>query len=225
VSSKGKIVFNFLLRRWILTIIILCTSVWWAPAETLAQEAAPAALKMTAHSTLWSLEGPGSNKAPYLVIGMADRRDTPSYGSLRIAGDEATNPSARNTISRPVGAVVSVNRAGKGDSGPLVLSSLFELTAGVRDPRDFHAEGTIRRQTIRDSSNQAGAKVYSLLDDEPAFESLLYGYQTNYLPSKQRLANNESFRQEVVQVPRPLFELEFGGWRLPVTLSGAAVSR
>jgi hypothetical protein len=223
MSSKGEIFRKFSLRQWILAIVILCTSVWWAPAETLAQEAAPDALDMTAHSTLWSLEGPGSNNAPYLVIGMADRGDTPSYGSLRIAGDEATHPSA-NTRSRPVGHVASVNRAEKGESEPLILSSLFEPTAGVRGPRDFHAEGTIRRQTIQGSSDQAGA-VYSLLDDGPAFGSLLYGYQTNYLTSKQWLADNESFTHEVVQAPRPLFELEFDGWRLPVMLSGAAVSR
>jgi hypothetical protein len=89
MSSKGKILCKFS----ILTIAILCTSVWWAPAEALAQEAAPAALDMTAHSTLWSLEGLSSNNAPYLVIGMADRGDTPFYGSLRIAGDETASPS------------------------------------------------------------------------------------------------------------------------------------
>jgi hypothetical protein len=54
MSSKGKILCKFSLHRWILTIIILCTSVWWAPAKALAQEAALAALHMTAHSTLWS---------------------------------------------------------------------------------------------------------------------------------------------------------------------------
>jgi hypothetical protein len=187
MSSKGKILRKFSIHRWILTIIILFTSVWWAPAETLAQEAAPAALDVTAHSTLWSLEGPGSNNAPYLVIGMADRGDTPSYGSLRIAGDEAANRSASNTIWRPASPVTSVNRAEEGESDPLVLSSLFEPTAGVRGPRDFHAEGTIRRQTMQGSPDHAGAKVYSLLDDGPALGSFLYGYQTNYLPSKLRL--------------------------------------
>jgi hypothetical protein len=158
------------------------------------------------------------------VIGMADRGDTPSYGSLRIAGGEVANPSA-GAKSRPVGPVASVNRAEKGESGPLVLSSLFEPTAGVRGPRDFHAEGTIRRQTIQGSSDQTGAKVYSLLDDGPAFESLLHGYQPNYLPSTQWSPDNEPFTHEVIQASRPLFELEFGGWRLPVMLSGAAVSR
>src|SRR5260370_19868716 len=135
---------------------------------------------MTAHSNLWLLEGLGSYNAPYLVIGMADRGDTPSYGSLRIAGGEVANPSA-GAKSRPVGPVASVNRAEKGESGPLVLSSLFEPTAGVRGPRDFHAEGTIRRQTIQGSSDRTGAKAYSLLADAPAFESLLQGYQRNYL--------------------------------------------
>src|SRR5258708_26268207 len=99
MSSKGKILGKFSLHR-ILTIIILCTSVWWTPAETPAQETAPAASGMTAHSTLWSLEGPGSNNAPYLVIGMPHRGDTPPYSSLRIAEDQAMNQSAGNTITR-----------------------------------------------------------------------------------------------------------------------------
>jgi hypothetical protein len=196
VSSKGKVVYGPSLRRCILAIIILCTSVWWAFPDVLPQEAAPATLKMTVHSTLWSLRGTGSNTAPHQMIGMADRGDAPSYGSLRLARDEAANPSARNTISRPVGPVVSVNHAEKGESDPLVLSSLFEPTAGVRGPRDFHAEGTIRRQTIQGSSDQARAKVYSLLDDGPALRSFLYEYQANYLPSKQWLADSESFTHE-----------------------------
>jgi hypothetical protein len=174
---------------------------------------------------LWSIQGTGSNMAPPQMIGMADRGDAPSYGSLRLARDEAANPSARNTISRPVGPVVSVNHAEKGESDPLVLSSLFEPTAGVRGPRDFHAEGTIRRQTIQGSSDQARAKVYSLLDDGPALRSFLYEYQANYLPSKQRLANNESFRQKSYRHLALSSKLEFGDWRLPVMLSGAAVSR
>jgi len=218
MSSKGELLREISPRRCILAIIMLCTSVWWAFPDVLPQEAAPATLKMTVQET-------GSNTAPHQMIGMADRGDTPSYGSLRLARDEAANRSARNTISQPVGPVVSVNHAEKGESDPLVLSSLFEPTAGVRGPRDFHAEGTIRRQTIQGSPDHAGAKVYSLLDDGPALGSFLYGYQANYLPSKLRLVNNESFTHEVVQAPRPLFELDFGSWRLPVMLSGASVSR
>jgi hypothetical protein len=61
---------------------------------------------------------------------------------------------------------------------------------------------TIRRQTIRSSSDQVGAKVFNLLDEGSAFEPLLYGYQANYLPSKQWLADDESFTHEVVQAPR-----------------------
>jgi hypothetical protein len=210
MSSKGKILCKFSLHRWILTITILCSSVWWAPAEALAQEAAPAALDMTAHSTLWSLEGLSSNNAPYLVIGMADRGDTPSYSSLRIAGDEAA---------------ASANRTEKIESGPLVLSSLLDRTVGVPGLTNFRAEPISARQTIQRSPDLARTKVYRLVDDRSAPGSLLYGYQANYLSSKQWLADDESFSHEVVQAPRPLFELDFVSWRLPVMLSGAAVSR
>ena len=225
MSSEGKRLCKFSLRRCILAISILCTSVWWAPTETLAQKAAPAALNMTAHSTLWSLEGPGSNNAPYLVIGMADRGDTPSYGPLRIAEDQATNPSAGNTITRQSGPAASANRTEKIESGALVLSNLIDPTAGVPSLTNFRADLISARQTIQGSSDLAGGKVYRLLDERSAPGSFLNGYQANYPTSKQRLVNNESFAHEVVQAPRPLFELEFGGWRLPVMLSGTAVSR
>src|ERR1700686_5765159 len=204
--------------------VILCTSVWWAPGETLAQEA-PAALDVGAHSTLWSLEGSGSNNAPYLVIGMADRGDTASYGSLRIGEDQATNPSAGNKTTHQGGPAASANRTEKIESGSLVLSNLLDPTAGVTGLTNFRAELRSARQTIQRSPDLAGTKFYRLLDDRSAPGSFLYGYQANYPPSKQRLANNESFTHEVVQAPRPLFELEFGGWHLPVMLSGAAVSR
>jgi hypothetical protein len=224
MSAKGVILHKPSLRGSILTIIILCTSVWWAPGETLAQEA-PGALDVAAHSTLWSLEGPGSNNAPYLVIGIADRGDTPSYGSLRIAEDQTTNPSAGNTITRQSAAAASANRTEKIESGALVLSNLLDPTGGVPGLTNFRADFISAPQTIQRSPDLAGGKVYRLLDDRSAPGSFLNGYQANYSPSKQRLANSESFTHEVLQAPRPLFELEFGGWRIPVMLSGAAVSR
>jgi hypothetical protein len=200
MSSKGKILRKFSLRRSILPIVILCTSVWWAPPETHAQEAAPTALYMTANSTLWSLEGPGSNNAPSLVIGMADRGDTPSYGSLRIGPD----------------SIFSARFAGA--AGPPGRDIVFPADGFVAWSSAISAHETIQR-----SPDLASAKVYRLLDDRSG--PFLYGYQANYPPSKQRLAENESFTREVVQAPRPLFELEFGSWRLPVMLSGSAVSR
>ena len=219
--SKGKVVCGSWPRQWTLTVIILCAIVWWAIGGACAQDAPPTRVGITTYTTLWSLEGHGS-KAPYLVIGMADRANTPSYGSLRIAEDQATNPSPANTITRQGGPAASANRTEKIESGPLVLSSLLQPSAGVRGLADFRTDP---RQTIPRSPDPARAKVYSLLDDGPALGSFPYGYQANYLPSKQRLANNESFTDEVVQAPRPLFELNFGSWRLPVMLSGAAVSR
>ena len=103
MSSKGEILPKISFRRCIMTIIILCTSVWWASADTLAQEAAPAWLKMTAHSTLWPLEVPGSNMTPHLVIGMADRQDAPSYGSLRNRWRRGNESVSRNTTTRQGG--------------------------------------------------------------------------------------------------------------------------
>jgi hypothetical protein len=226
MSSKAKILNKSSVRWWILTIV-LSTSVCWAPAKTLAQEAAPAAFDMTAHSTLRSFEGPGSSNAPYLVIGMADRGGIPSYGLLRIAGDkdEPTNPSTENTITPQGGSTFSANQTKKIQPGPLVLSSLLDSTAGVPGLTNFRAKPISARQTIQRSPNLASAKVYRLRDDRSAHGSFLYGYQAHDLLSKQRLAHNESYTNEVVQTPRPLFELEFNGWRLPVMFSGAAVSR
>jgi hypothetical protein len=224
MSWKGDTFRESSLRRWFLAIIILCTSGWWAFADALAQESAPAQLKMTAPLTLWSLEGPGSDTAPHLVIGMADRRDTPSYGPLRLVRDEAANPSAKNTVSRTPGPVTYVSRAEKRESGPPALSGLFAPTAGVRGLTDFHAEGTIRRQTIQSSTDEAGATVYSLLDDGPALGSFMYGYRMKYFLSTQVLANSESFTHEVEHYPLPLVQLKFSDWQLPVILSSAAVS-
>jgi hypothetical protein len=223
MSWKADIFRESSLRRCLLAIIILCTSVWWASADTLAQESAPTQLKMTVHPTLWSLEGPRSNTAPHLVIGMIDMADR-GDSRFRLARDEAANPSPRDTISRTVGPVADVNRAEKRESGPLVLSSLFAPTAGVRGLTDFHAEGRIRRQTIQSSPNKAGATVYGLPDDGPALGSFLYGYRMKYFLSTPGLANSESFTHEVEHYPLPLLQLKIGDWQLPVRLSSAAVS-
>jgi hypothetical protein len=133
--SKGEILPS--LRRCILAIIVLSAVVWWAFGNAFAQDSAPTLVKTVAHSTLGSLEWPGSNPAPYLVIGMADRQDTPSYGSFGIPEEEATNSSARDTIAREVGPAPSANRTVTIESGPLELSSLLEPTAEVRGPTNF----------------------------------------------------------------------------------------
>jgi hypothetical protein len=193
--DKAKILRELSLRQWVMTIIILGMSVWSAPAETLAQQAASAALDMTEHLTLGTPEGAGSDKAPYLVLGMADRGDTPFYG-LGIAGNEATNPSAENTITRQRGLAAGANRTEKVGSDPLVLSRLFDSNAGLA--------------------------VLTKISAKPvAPGSFIYAHQPNYLAPEQRLANNESSTHDSMQVPRPFFELEFGNWRLPVELSGA----
>jgi hypothetical protein len=163
--------------------------------------------------------------APYLVIGMAESVKPPSYSSLRILRDEVANPYPRDAILPPVGPVNSVDRAEKGESGPLLLSSLFAPTAGEYGLTYFRAGPRNLRQTIRRSPDTAGARTYTLLDDSSASESFLYEHQANNFPWRQWLADNESFPQEIAQTNRPLLQFQSGGWRFPVMLSGAAASR
>lgn len=224
MSSKVEVRRRPSLTFYALTMIVVCTSVWWVSADAHPQQTTPAASRMVADLTSWSFERPGSNKAPHLVISTAKLSDTPLYGSVRIAGEEATNPTAGNTITRQFDTAASVDRTKGVESGPLALSSLRDATVGLRDLTN-RVEPTSPRQTIQKSPGLADAKVYNLRDDGSAAGSFLYGYQANYLPSKQWVADNEFFTHEVVEPPRPHLQLEFGGWPLPLVLSGAAGSR
>lgn len=211
MSSKREVFCRSSVRPRMLAMIILCTSVWWAFADVLAEEAAPAAIKMTAHFTLRPFERPEYDTAPLLEVGVADRED------------EATSPSAKTTISRSVGQASFVNRIEGGESGPLLLSSL-EPTAGARDSANLQRRIAIERQTNESSPDRASA-IYSLLDGRSAAGSFQYGYQSNHSPSKQRLAAGRSTSLEPQEIPRPLFTVEVGGWRLPVVISSPATSR
>ncbi len=194
MSAKDRIFQKLSLRQGALPIIILCMSVWAAPPETLAQQATPAALDTAEPSTPWSFDAAVSNKTPYLVLGMADRGDTPFYG-VGSAGSEATNPPAENALARRDNPATSMNRTGKVGADALMSSDLFDPNIG------------------REVLANLGAKP-----TEPG--SFTYPYQPNYLVPEQRLANEESSTRAIVQPPRPFFELEFGNWRLPVKLSG-----
>jgi hypothetical protein len=174
-------------------ISILCSTVGRAPAETPAREAGPAALSMTARSTLWSLEAPGSNYPPYLVIGMADRRDNPSCGSLRIAGDAATNPSAGN-IAGQRGTAASTNRTENIESGSLGSLSLLDPTAEVPGLKRFRADAISACPTIQRSPHLAGANVYRLVDGKSVPGPFLCEYQAHYPPSKNGCRTMNSLR-------------------------------
>ena len=78
-------------------------------------------------------------------------------------------------------------------------------------------------KSVQRSTELASSRIYSLFDVKLATESIRYRNQANYLPLKPRLADDESFTHEVGHATRPLFQLEFGSWRLPVMLSGAAI--
>lgn len=193
--ADDKLYRQLSLRQWVPTIIVLCVSVWSAPAATLAQQAAPAVLDMGDHPSLWSLEDAKSNKTPYLVLGMADREGTASYDLFGTAGNKAATASAENTILRQNRLAAYVSRADKVGPDPLVLSSLLGPNADLMAFTNVHAK---------------------------PLESVSFpcGYHSNCRSPEHRLANSEFFAYRVVQAPRPFFEVELGGWRLPVMLSG-----
>jgi hypothetical protein len=222
MSSKVKVPRRSSSSLCAFAIIVLCTSVWWGSADSHAQEATPIASRMTADSISWSLEAPGSNAAPHLVISMASPEETAPYGLLRIAKkDEATDPCASMPRCGQTNLAVSGNHAGKVGSGALLLTNLAAPTAGVHGLTNFRANPVLWRQTFQTSADLAGVKGYGLVDDRLVPGPFLYGYQGNYFTSERLLTNSESLAHDLGQAPRPLLQIDLGGWRLPVVLSSA----
>jgi hypothetical protein len=221
--SKGNVIYRHSLRRRNLTIIVLCSIVWWASASALAQQASPTGLKIAADPASSSFKMPGTDQHPYLVIGMTDRWETQPYASFRMAGDTAASPSPGNTIMRQMGPAASADRTETIASSPLLLSSLLDPSARVPGLTNSRSGYTSPRHTNQTAPDLANAKVYSLLDDWSAPGSFLYGHPAGYLPSTQLLADTEFFTQhEAAQAPRPLLQLEIGGWPFQVLLSKQA---
>lgn len=166
VLSKDKAVDGSSLRRWILTIIILCIVVSGAFAEALAQDAAAT----SEDSTSGSLVMPRTNKGPKLVIGMTEREN------------EAMDPRMRNAIARELGSTSLSDRAEKTESA-LFLSNFPALTTGILGLTTFSEQSL--RETVRQLSSPSGTEVHSLLGDRQTLESLLYENPTGYRPSKR----------------------------------------
>ena len=90
-----------------LAMIVVSANIWCTSAVSHAQDAIPAASRITAGATSWSLEGPTSDTAPHLVISMTDPE---LYGPLRIAGGEVANPCASIATCKQAGPAASGNR-------------------------------------------------------------------------------------------------------------------
>ena len=215
MPSKGKHHHTSWVRRGSVAIIVLCTSVWWASAGALAQDALAPGLGITENLNSSSLEKPGSEDTPYLVIGMADRSDNALVGSLPMARDEATNSSATDTIARQVDPAPSMNRAANIDSNPIVLLRLSNLQMEPINPN----------QTIQRSRRLASPEVYSVLDDAPGSGSFLYGYRASYLLQTEWFVDDGAHTHEIELAPSPLLQFKLGRWTFPVMLSSAAVLR
>jgi len=224
-KARSAVIGNSTMVQSVLSALVLCLVITSRAAITHAQDGAPVGMKTTTDSSSWSLMERGSSAAPYLVISMVERRDAPSYGSFGIQEQEATIPSARDTIMREVGPAMSANHTQTIESGPLQLSSLRESTTEMRGLMILRTEPANPRDTILKSPDQTGADTYSLLEEGSLPGSLLYRYQENDAASAQWIGDDESFAREISQAPRPLLQLGFGDWRLPVTLSSTTVAR
>ena len=192
--SKVKVPRRSLRSVCALAMIVLYASVWWASADSHVQEAPPTASRMAADSTAWSLEGPSSNSAPHLVIGMVD---SAPYGPLRIAAEEVANPCANIGKCKQAGPAASGNRTDNGGYRELLLASVSEPSTRVHG--HFPVKYAPWRQAVKISPERVGTKRYYLVDHASASGPFLYGRQM----SKQLLKENESVT---------------GNWHLPVLL-------
>ena len=152
MSWKGEVTSSFSLRRCGLAIIMVMIA-WWASPNALAQQGVLAPAQQGPQSTLRSLEGPGFNTAPHLVMGMLEPRDSPSQVSLRFPQNKAATAFLHDEISHSAGPAISLNLNENGASAPLLLSLLSPAAggAGSTDYRMHLMAGQI--------------KPYSLLND------------------------------------------------------------
>jgi hypothetical protein len=213
-------------RQWLLAIIIICTSIWVTFGKALAQNASPDTLAITAHSTLSPLNEPNpGTKEPYLVIGMVDRENRPSYGSFDLDGQQAIDPAASNSITRQTEPAISSNTSKMIASGSLVLSSLSDPVPGFQNLTNLGVGPASSRQSIQRSPDPERTKGDSFLEHRSDEWSFLAENRMQDVLSNQCLGNNESYALEAEQKPLPLAQFKFGNSQLPVTLLTGAVSQ
>jgi hypothetical protein len=206
------------LSRRALSIVILCTSVWWGSAVAPAQDlsfhfSAPRTITRT---TWWSAEGGQSNTEPHVLFALADGADTEARGSLKIAPSKASGPSMRNTLCEHFGRAPSLDNPENSRSGPLLLSYVSKPMSGVPDLTDFRAKPAVEHET---STYLVRTKSGGLFDSNaPGSGSFLYVYQRDYFPSERGLTDTESLTNEAGGTFQPLLQIQFGSWRIPIML-------
>lgn len=197
-------------RRGIFGIAIIFMGLGWMYGGALAQKATPDVLPSTAPSTLWLLEGPKSNPAPHLVVGMLDRNDRSRGSSFSLTGRGTMLPAA-------------VNAAKQTDRGvaPVVLSSLSDLSHGPQDSANLRSE---RARAAIPKASDRYPEIYGFLDDASAAGSFLAADRMREVLSKQWLESDEYFASEGEYDSSPLVQLKLGDWQFPVALSTAGHS-
>lgn len=129
-----------------------------------------------------------------------------------------------NAITQEFGSTALSDRPEKTDSPALLVSDVPNPVPGISSLRTFSDKPS--RETVQRPSDPSDIEVHSLLSNREPLESFLYENPTGYRPPKGWPAGSEESRTHEVRLPpRPLLQIEFGGWRLPVVLREAAVSR
>ena len=199
MNNKDETFTKSLLSRHNLAILIVFASVCWTSSGLLAQEATAPALSVTTGS--WLLEERTSNTAPHLMVALAEREGS----SLRMVPDD---PSTAKTAGD------DITRQGRANCGDNARSTLLRFTSLC--PRSAKDGGNLL-------ANQAGLP-YILLDDSAASGLSQYEYQTNRYLSERWFSDRLSSKHEGEQAPRPIVQLEVGGWHFPIAISNASAS-
>lgn len=125
----------------------------------------------------------------------------------------------------PIDSVALAGGVKNNESEPVRFSRLFAPAPNVRGLMDLQADGTIRSGDVQSPYDSTVAKGYSLLNDNPAVGTFQAGtFQYNYFPLYRWSSDSKFSWHEADWAPRPFFQLELGGWQLPVRLSNAAAS-
>ena len=209
-------------RRGIFGIAIIFIGLGWMSRGALAQSATPDVLPSTVPSTLWMLEGPKSNPAPHLVVGMVDREDPSRRSSFSLTGQGTMLPSAESA-ARQIDRAVSANPAENDTSKLMVLSSLADLPDAPQDSGNLRSEPTSAHFAVQKASKR-NPKMEGMLQDASAAGSFLTADRMRQVLSKQWLESDQYFATEDEYDSSPLLQFKLGDWQFPVALSTAAVS-
>jgi hypothetical protein len=216
---------RFSLHCRVLSVIVLCSTVWFASAIAQAQELPGTDSKLntttlsTDHSNgWWSLEKTESPMHPRFWLNILDRTHIETGGLPRTSPVQTNGARATDILCEDASSAVA--RSGTGGSRFSDISSnpyprLSERS--VLSERDCNSAVNVRGVKLQLYPRIEQSST-SLDDVSLPPESFLYALQTNYLLWEQRLADTGSLTDEDGMLLYPLLQIDFASRRLPIVL-------